>query len=78
MKSMADLSGKMQNLSGCVEMTEERQKEAEVFSASLHSSYSTRRRASPRGSHDPDQEGSGEKSSTEDEAALSFLWEHCR
>ena len=56
MKSMADLSVNMQDLSGCVEATEEWQKEVEVPPASLNTSRPTRRMASPQGSLDFDQE----------------------
>ena len=48
-KLMADLSIKMQDLSGYVDATEEWQKEAEMSPVSLHNSCSTRRRASSLG-----------------------------
>ena len=55
MESIAALSGKMKNQSGCVDAAEERQKEAEMSPVSHHTSH-TARRASPRGCPDPDQE----------------------
>ena len=46
----------MQDLSGCVDAAEERRKDAEMSPVSHHTSHTTRRRASPHGSPDPDQE----------------------
>ena len=49
MESMAAVSSKIQDLSGCihVDAAEERQKEAEMSPASHHTSCTIRRRARP-------------------------------
>ena len=56
MESMIALSGKMQVLCGCMDTAEEREKDAEMPPVSHHPTCTARRRASPWGFPDPDQE----------------------